>query len=622
MKSMKDSFPSDKLTVDDFAIPKKGVSLHYLKLFVEKYEKVLSESKMTTEDVVHKIIKDPTRDPNNAEDQGCSLCEKLQQSPDTSGYVADATVFISHGWSYQFLAPALVILTHFPVSEHERTFIWLDIFSVNEHKTNLPFDAWKRRFEGSLKENANIQLTLMILDDSSKTTATKRMWCLLEAAHTLKTKKKLEFAFLGPPLVLSPILFAFGIQQMVFVDIIHSRCGNDEDYIRLAKMFLQDSTLALRNELNQAIRSASWQNSLLANLKLCGEDPKIHELIKKAVFALSSNNLEEIPKVIHEIQQFTLTLTHRSVPVQLGLLSASLYEKTDRKTALRVYLAFRQVIPESGIYLSLFCLMKAVELHDLEDKVSLLLSVGDSLEEMFAKWKPASSKFENRDARVTTGFMLYHILKTIDDSQSLPLIKIFKSLQLKSFVSDCRWDSFYGSLYFEGFQDNLAHQALTSKNFAETDLRRRAIYASYFFEKGLSNGDAKLQSKYAGIIADCCRQLSPEVYAFFPDNTYYHVMTTTGHYTEEGRLSFALLAYDGERKRRGVPCIATVALMSQVGKLYLSLSTEEEDTTAKEKYYNNSLKWYRQYKYFNRGRLDLEVPLSESDLAGYKGEID
>jgi hypothetical protein len=144
----------------------------------------------------------------------------------------------------------------------------------------MPFDDWTRRFEGSLKENANIQSTLMILDDSLKTTAAKRIWCLLEAAHTLKAKKKLEFAFLSQSLVLSAHLFGSGVHQLHFVDIIHSRCGGDEDYIKLAKVFFTDSSLALRNELNR---------------------PKILYLIQKALHVLSHDKIEEFLQVGDEI---------------------------------------------------------------------------------------------------------------------------------------------------------------------------------------------------------------------------------------------------------------------------------------------------------------------------------
>jgi hypothetical protein len=96
MNSTKAAIPS--LPLDDFVVPKKEISLHYLKIFVEEHEKVISESKMTTEDVVYKIIIQDLvkKNTQNGEDQGCSLCNKLLQSPDTSSYVGDATIFISH----------------------------------------------------------------------------------------------------------------------------------------------------------------------------------------------------------------------------------------------------------------------------------------------------------------------------------------------------------------------------------------------------------------------------------------------------------------------------------------------------------------------------------------------
>jgi hypothetical protein len=109
----------------------------------------------------------------------------------------------------------------------------------------------------------------------------------------------------------------------------------------------------------------------------------------------------------------------------------------------------------------------------------------------------------------------------------------------------------------------------------------------------------------------------------FFDNTFLQVMDTTHqYYTDEALLSFGLLAFDVERKRYGMSDSRTVFLMYKLGQLYRSLSTEEEDPKEKEKYYNNSLKWFRQYKYYNEGQYSFEIPFSQRELFRYQWKID
>jgi hypothetical protein len=181
--------------------------------------------------------------------------------------------------------------------------------------------------------------------------------------------------------------------------------------------------------------------------------------------------------------------------MELIFLLASLYEKTDRQRAEQIYRSLCSSLSEEHADLSLFCFLKVVELYDLNDKVNLLLSEAVSLEELFENWKELSTDKENTFSLIVAGLLLFHVIQAIDDSQSLPLKEIFKSLQTKELVSDCRWNSFRASSGCENYQDSLAKQALTSKHFPERDLRRKALYASHFFKNGLENADNQLHNK-------------------------------------------------------------------------------------------------------------------------------
>eukprot|EP00808_Paulinella_micropora_P029152 g71879.t1 len=88
----------------------------------------------TTDDVVRDLVKPATLD------QQCAYVELLarSQDPQDRAGVATATVFLSHAWKYTYKQVVEAIAAHWPDNDDVRsqTFLWFDIFTVNQHQTS------------------------------------------------------------------------------------------------------------------------------------------------------------------------------------------------------------------------------------------------------------------------------------------------------------------------------------------------------------------------------------------------------------------------------------------------------------------------------------------------------
>lgn len=141
---------------------------------------------LTTAQVVSHVIKPLTVVNENS---GCSYVELLLAADANSGgaalFAADATVFVSHAWSNNFVAMAEAVLDALEgKADSNRVYLWNDIFVVNQHRANDLQQAWW--VNSFAKAVAIIGRTLLVADPYAEPEPLKRSWCLWEIYSTLE----------------------------------------------------------------------------------------------------------------------------------------------------------------------------------------------------------------------------------------------------------------------------------------------------------------------------------------------------------------------------------------------------------------------------------------------------
>eukprot|EP00808_Paulinella_micropora_P012425 g50210.t1 len=153
------------------SIPRRGVSVSLLR-----------------HDVVRELVKPATAN------QKCSYVELLarSQDPQERASVATATVFLSHAWKYSFKNVVEAITAHWPDKGdlRSRTFLWFDIFTVNQHETaKVDQNFWFNAFRENVKD---IGHTVLILSPWRNPLPLTRSWCLWEIFCTQDTGARFE----------------------------------------------------------------------------------------------------------------------------------------------------------------------------------------------------------------------------------------------------------------------------------------------------------------------------------------------------------------------------------------------------------------------------------------------
>eukprot|EP00808_Paulinella_micropora_P000346 g22476.t1 len=170
-------------------IPRRGVSVA---LLLATYQRWHAAGRLvagtTTDDVVRDLVKPATAD------QKCSYVELLarSQDPQDRAGVATATVFLSHAWKYSFKNVVEAIAAHWPDKGdlRSRTFLWFDIFTVNQHETaKVDQNFWFNAFRENVKD---IGLTVLILSPWRNPLPLTRSWCLWEIFCTRDTGATFE----------------------------------------------------------------------------------------------------------------------------------------------------------------------------------------------------------------------------------------------------------------------------------------------------------------------------------------------------------------------------------------------------------------------------------------------
>eukprot|EP00808_Paulinella_micropora_P019145 g78358.t1 len=185
-------------------IPRRGVSVSLLLATYQRWEAAGLAAGATTDDVVRDLVKPATAN------QKCSYVELLarSQDPQDRAGVATATVFLSHAWKYTFKQVVEAIAAHWPDKDNVRsqTFLWFDIFTVNQHQTStVDPDFWFEAFREdpdfwfeAFRENVRtIGRTVLILSPWRNPVPLNRSWCLWEIFCSRLTKASFEI-FLSP----------------------------------------------------------------------------------------------------------------------------------------------------------------------------------------------------------------------------------------------------------------------------------------------------------------------------------------------------------------------------------------------------------------------------------------
>ncbi|GIL83783.1 hypothetical protein Vretifemale_12537 [Volvox reticuliferus] len=263
---------------------KAAVSLAWLQQFVKEYE--VSGKKMTPAGIVKEIILPATAE------RRCSYADMMLDGPDDlREHVSQGRPFyyVIHSWSRPLSETLKMLTCHFGKSQQrlwrrseddsralsylddKTTFLWIDIFAVNQHNIVISQDDDddddnRPLLLGKLRDVVqNATCALMVLD--AKGSILTRLWCLYEAwlAGT-SGREKLRLLSYG-------IILTDGLQKM-FSDIDFRRAvttltADRENLLSSISTGGNGGFDAVNMELRQALfRAAILQ---VVHLQQCGE---------------------------------------------------------------------------------------------------------------------------------------------------------------------------------------------------------------------------------------------------------------------------------------------------------------------------------------------------------------
>ena len=167
---------------DSLFFPTQGLSLAFIDEFLEACGGRHRLEGLTTRGVIDRFIK-----PITSKSQS-SYCEMLNQSSHPA--VGIAKVFACHSWSYLFLDTVDALLYHF---RHDlSTIVWLDIFSINQHKQlEIDFDWLSNTLQTAICRFESFVVVLTPWNDAAIFT---RLWCLYELYCSAIACKPCEIA--------------------------------------------------------------------------------------------------------------------------------------------------------------------------------------------------------------------------------------------------------------------------------------------------------------------------------------------------------------------------------------------------------------------------------------------
>ncbi len=169
-------------------IPIMGLRLNSWPQLVEACGGKESLRGLSTYEVCENFIKPYTKH------SGLSYCEQLRRAMRHDA-VATANVYVVHAWQNDFLELIEAIQHHF--SDDADVVIWLDVFSINQHR---PFDIkdkhWSQAFQVAFHSIQRVILVVDSWDATSLPIPLQRTWCLFEIYNAIVASCILEVAFM------------------------------------------------------------------------------------------------------------------------------------------------------------------------------------------------------------------------------------------------------------------------------------------------------------------------------------------------------------------------------------------------------------------------------------------
>jgi hypothetical protein len=141
-------------------------------------------TEMTTWQVVDQIILPITRANN------LTYCDYIRSI--NLQAVGEAQVFVSHAWRSNFTEMVDALSSYF--KDDLDTYVWIDIFSVNQHNSGhgTAFLSWTEYFQRKIR---SIGKTVLVIGDNWKDPEVlRRSWCIYELFCTYQVKADFDIA--------------------------------------------------------------------------------------------------------------------------------------------------------------------------------------------------------------------------------------------------------------------------------------------------------------------------------------------------------------------------------------------------------------------------------------------
>ena len=150
-----------------------GVKLSYFLEFIEAKGGRAVFKDLTTDDVMKKFVKPQTKESK------LSYCEFLL-SVEKGQFVGSADWFFSHAWKFRFLDVVDAMLRRF---KGEDPFIWFDVFSVSQHKSEgRPCEWWNTIFLNAVGDIGRVLMMMQPFENGGLKAwfTLTRVWCVFE----------------------------------------------------------------------------------------------------------------------------------------------------------------------------------------------------------------------------------------------------------------------------------------------------------------------------------------------------------------------------------------------------------------------------------------------------------
>ena len=177
--------------------PLEGIAPGYLIEFLENLRRNNESDYLnsTTADIFSKYVLPATKDLKvayTAKLAGKSVPDAWQEEMQPAAGIS--THFISHAWGYKFrdFARAVLLWIEQNLRRENKasSFLWIDIFSVNQH-TPKPEGFWDHAFAYGVK---TIGHTVLVIKPPLEPTPLKRIWCNWEIFNTVNQGIPLSIA--------------------------------------------------------------------------------------------------------------------------------------------------------------------------------------------------------------------------------------------------------------------------------------------------------------------------------------------------------------------------------------------------------------------------------------------